>query len=186
MREKKTVQPTGGGTVAGLLFLAAVHVGLCVLYYYTYYSPAFGFHERFEGVGFWAMLIGAFLFGPLCYYLAGRLFTHRVLKKPYAITVFVVFGAIALLGVCSTFFQWLKPLYRLINAPSFLYYELFTGDVYYIVVPTMLLSGLFPAIFSRMGAWKKHRTDNSISMEEVEEIREKAEEERAEGKGNVI
>lgn len=50
-----------------------------------------------------------------------------------------------------------------------MYYLLFKDSVFYISVPAMAITGLFPAMFSRNGYVRKKRQKNEITMDELNE-----------------
>lgn len=152
------------GTAFAVLFLIFVHAILCVIYHYTYFSESFGFGERFRGTFYYVALVIAFLLGPFVYYVVGRIFKGRGIVRSYTIAVWSIFGVVALFGVISLFVPTLQPYYAMINAPSYLYYGLFNGSVTYITVPAMIMSAVFPALFSRMGFVKKPRTNNEVKV----------------------
>ena len=156
-----------------VLFLCVVHALLCVVYNYTYFSTEFNFQERFQGVLFWVMLMASFLAGPFCYYVAGRLCKGKGSKKLILVSLLVMNIAVSILGVVSFFLPSLLETYRLINAPSYLYYSLFADAVMYIAVPTMIVSSLFPVFFFKIGYVNKPRTNNEIKMEDIEIKEEK-------------
>lgn len=150
-----------------IMFLAAVHALLCVGYNYTYFSPEFNFSEKFQGVLYWVMLMVAFLSGPFCYYIAGRLCKKKGNKKVILGTLLVANVVISIIGIVSFFSPSLLETYRLINAPSYLYYSLFSDTVMYLAVPAMIISALFPVFFFKIGYLNKPRTNNEIKMEDI-------------------
>lgn len=156
-----------------VLFLCAVHALLCLAYNYTYFSTEFDFNEKFQGVLYWVMLIVAFLAGPFVYYVAGRLCKKKGSKKLILISLLVMNIAVAILGIVSLFSTELLETYRLINAPSYLYYSLFSDSVIYLAVPAMIASSLFPVFFFKIGYVNKPRTNNEIKMEDIEIKEEK-------------
>ena len=156
-----------------VVFLCAVHALLCVAYNYTYFSTEFHFNERFQGVLYWVMLMVAFLAGPFVYYVAGRLCKKRGSKKLILSSLLVMNIAVAILGIVSFFSGDLLETYRLINAPSYLYYSLFAEGVMYLAVPAMVISSLFPVFFFKIGYVNKPRTNNEIKMEDIEIKEEK-------------
>lgn len=156
-----------------VLFLATVHLLLCAVYNYTYFSTEFDFQGRFQGVLYWAMLMVYFLAGPFFYYVAGRLCKNKGSKKLVLISLLVLNIAAAVLGVVSFFSADLLETYRIVNAPSYLYYSLFADSVMYIAVPTMVISALFPVFFFKIGYVNKPRTNNEIKMEDIEIKEEK-------------
>ena len=151
-----------------VLFLCAVHALLCVAYNYTYFSAEFDFQERFQGVLFWVMLMVAFLAGPFVYYVAGRLCKGKGSKKIILISLLVMNIAVSILGIVSFFSPSLLETYRLINAPSYIYYSLFSDSVIYLAIPAMIISSLFPVFFFKIGYVNKPRTNNEIKMEDIE------------------
>ena len=156
-----------------VLFLCAVHALLCVAYNYTYFSTEFNFQERFQGVLFWIMLMVAFLAGPFVYYVAGRLCKNKGRKNIILTSLLVVNVAITILGIVSFFSEYLLETYRIVNAPSYLYYSLFADGVMYLAVPAMIVSSLFPVFFFKIGYVNKPRTNNEIKMEDIEIKEEK-------------
>ena len=119
------------------------------------------------------MLMIAFLAGPFFYYVAGRLCKKKGSKKLILISLLVMNIAVSFLGIVSFFSPSLLETYRLINAPSYLYYSLFADTVMYIAVPTMIISSLFPVFFFKIGYVNKPRTNNEIKMEDIEIKEEK-------------
>lgn len=156
-----------------VLFLGIVHALLCVAYNYTYFSTEFNFDEKFQGILYWAMLMIAFLAGPFVYFVAGRLCKKKGSKKLILISVLVMNIAVTILGIVSFFSADLLETYRLINAPSYLYYSLFSDGVMYLAVPAMIISSLFPVFFFKIGYVNKPRTNNEIKMEDIEIKEEK-------------
>lgn len=156
-----------------VVFLCAVHALLCALYNYTYFSTEFNFEEKFQGVLYWVMLMAAFLAGPFCYYVAGRLCKGKGSKKLILISLLVMNVAVSILGIVSFFSPALLETYRLINAPSYLYYSLFADGVIYLAIPAMIASSLFPVFFFKIGYVNKPRTNNEIKMEDIEIKEEK-------------
>jgi hypothetical protein len=156
-------------TIFSIVLLLIVHILLCDIYNYTYFSDSFDFAGRFTGVVFWAILIGTFLAGPFIYYVAGRLRKNKGDKKLTVALAFFINAVVTVFGVASFFNEQWLDVYRIINAPSFLYYSLFSGSVMYLAVPAMVISSIFPAFFFKIGYLNKPRTNNEISMEEVEE-----------------
>ena len=150
-----------------VVFLGIVHALLCVLYNYTYFSTEFNFEEKFQGVLYWAMLMVAFLAGPFFYYVAGRLCKGKGSKKLILGSLLVINVAVSILGIVSFFSADLLETYRIINAPSYLYYSLFADSVMYIAIPTMIISSLFPVFFFKIGYVNKPRTNNEIKMEDI-------------------
>ena len=156
-----------------VLFLGFVHALLCVAYNYTYFSAEFNFQEKFQGILFWVMLMVAFLAGPFFYYVSGRICKGKGSKKIILISLLIMNIAVSIIGIVSFFSPSLLETYRLINAPSYLYYSLFSDTVMYIAVPTMIVSSLFPAFFFKIGYENKPRTNNEIKMEDIEIKEEK-------------
>ncbi len=152
--------------VFSVIFLLTVHSLLCLLYKVTYYS---GKIDIYSGFRYYFPLMVFFLGAPLLYWTCGRLFSKKVDKKVYSISVYVIFGMVAVFAVVSFFVPEYLDIYASINAPSYMYYLLFADSVKYIAVPSMAVSALFPAVFSRIGCMKRQRTNNEITMEEVEE-----------------
>lgn len=156
-----------------VLFLCAVHALLCVAYNYTYFSSEFNFSEKFQGVLYWVMLMVSFLTGPFIYYVAGRLCKKKGSKKLILSSLLVMNIAVTILGIVSFFSADLLETYRLVNAPSYLYYSLFSDGVMYLAVPAMIISSLFPVFFFKIGYVNKPRTNNEIKMEDIEIKEEK-------------
>lgn len=156
-----------------VLFLCVVHALLCVAYNYTYFSTEFNFQERFQGILFWVMLMVAFLAGPFFYYITGRLCKEKGSKKLILISLLIINIAVSILGIVSFFSDSLLETYRLINAPSYLYYSLFADGVMYLAIPAMIISSLFPVFFFKIGYVNKPRTNNEIKMEDIEIKEEK-------------
>ena len=156
-----------------VLFLCAVHALLCFAYNYTYFSTEFDFNERFQGVLYWVMLMVSFLAGPFVYYVAWRLCKKKGSKKLILVSLLIMNIGVSVLGIVSFFSADLLETYRLINAPSYLYYSLFADSVMYIAVPTMIVSSLFPVFFFKIGYVNKPRTNNEIKMEDIEIKEEK-------------
>ena len=156
-----------------IVFLCAVHALLCVAYNYTYFSTEFNFQERFQGILVWVVLMAAFLAGPFFYYVAGRLCKGKGSKKLILISLLVMNVAVSILGIVSFFSPSLLETYRLINAPSYLYYSLFADGVIYLAIPAMIASSLFPVFFFKIGYVNKPRTNNEIKMDELEIKEEK-------------
>ncbi len=152
--------------VFSVIFLLLVHTCLCLLYKATYYS---GKLDVYSGFRYYLLLMILFLGAPLVYWICGRLFSKKVDKKIYSISVYAVFGFVAVFSVISLFVPDCAEIYKALNAPSYMYYLLFEDSVKYISVPAMAISSLFPAVFSRIGCMKRERTNNEITMEEVEE-----------------
>lgn len=156
-----------------VLFLCAVHAILCVAYNYTYFSSEFNFSEKFQGILYWVMLMMSFLAGPFFYYVAGRLTKGKGSKKLIIGSLLVMNIAVSVLGIVSFFSADLLETYRLVNAPSYLYYSLFSDGVMYLAVPAMIVSSLFPVFFFKIGYVNKPRTNNEIKMEDIEIKEEK-------------
>lgn len=156
-----------------VVFLCAVHALLCVAYNYTYFSSEFNFSEKFQGVLYLVMLMMSFLAGPFIYYVAGRLCKKKGSKKLILSSLLVMNIAVTILGIVSFFSADLLETYRLINAPSYLYYSLFSDGVMYLAVPAMVGSSLFPVFFFKIGYVNKPRTNNEIKMEDIEIKEEK-------------
>ena len=155
-------------SIMTVMFLCAVHSILCVVYNYTYFSPQFKFEDRFQGIVYWIVLIGSFLAGPFLYYVTGRVCKGKGSRKGIICTFFTINGVVTLLGIASFFSPTLLEIYRLVNAPSYLYFSLFADTIMYIAVPAMVVSSLFPAFFFRIGYLNKPRTNNEIKMEDIE------------------
>lgn len=75
----------------------------------------------------------------------------------------------SVLGLVAIFKPELQHFYLFVNAPSYMYYLLFKDSVFYISVPAMAITGLFPAMFSRNGYVRKQRQKNEITMDELNE-----------------
>jgi hypothetical protein len=155
-------------TIFSIVFLLIVHIVLCDIYNFTYFSDSFDFAGKFTGVVYWAILIGTFLAGPFVYYVAGRLRKNKGDKKLTLALAFSINVLVTIFGVASFFNEQWLDFYRIINAPSYLYYSLFSGTVMYVAVPAMIISSIFPAFFFKIGYLNKPRTNNEITMEEVE------------------
>lgn len=153
-------------SVISVVFPVIVHALLCAVYNVTYYSPDFDFSGRFTGVLYWVLLICAFLAGPFFYYAAGRLRKDKGNKKAVLITLLTLNCALAVLGIVAMFVPTLADTYRVINAPSYMYYHLFYDAVWYLSVPAMLITALFPVFFFKLGYTKKPRTENGVKMED--------------------
>ena len=162
---KKTRQ-----TIFSVLFLVATQTILCVIYNKTYTSVAYDYNGKFTGVLYWAMLMAAFLAAPLLYYIIGRLRKGRGNKKTTIITIFVCNIVVIIIGIIGFFAPDFMGYYRLLNAPSYLYYTLFADSVMYVAVIAMIASGLFPALFFKIGYTKKPRRNNQLDMDEVNAI----------------
>ncbi len=156
-----------------VVFLCAVHALLCVAYNYKYFSTEFNFQEKFQGILYWVMLMVAFLAGPFFYYVAGRLCKGKGSKKLILVSLLVMNIAVSILGIVCFFSPSLLETYRLINAPSYLYYSLFADGVIYLAIPAMIVSSLFPVFFFKIGYVNKPRTNNEIKMEDIEIKEEK-------------
>ncbi len=156
-----------------VVFLGLIHALLCVAYNYTYFSTEFNFSEKFQGVLYWVMLMAAFLAGPFFYYVAGRLTKGKGSKKLILGSLLVINVVISIIGIVSFFSPETLETYRIINAPSYLYYSLFSDTVMYIAIPTMIVSSLFPVFFFKIGYVNKPRTNNEIKMEDIEIKEEK-------------
>ncbi len=157
-------------TVTSVLFLAVIQTVLCVVYNKTYTSVEYDYDGRFTGVLYWAMLMLAFLAAPLLYYIIGRLRKERGDKKATLITAFACNIIIVVIGIIGFFVPEAMANYRLLNAPSYLYYSLFSDSVMYVAVIAMVASGLFPTLFFKMGFTKKPRRNNQLNMDEVNAI----------------
>ena len=155
-------------TIFSIVFLLIVHAVLCDIYNYTYFSNEFDFAGKFTGVVYWAILIGTFLAGPFIYYVAGRLRKNKGDKKLTVKLVFIINILVTAFGVAAFFNEQWLDVYRIINAPSYLYYSLFSDAVMYVAVPAMVISSIFPAFFFKIGYLNKPRTNNEITMDEVE------------------
>ncbi len=160
--------------ISAVAVLVAVHAVLCIIYNNTYYNEALNFPGRFTGFTYYAFLMMFFLAAPLCYYITGRVFNGKADKKFYLCFILSVFGVFAVLGIVSLFVPEVAAFYRYINAPSYMYYQLFSDSVFYISIPAMCVSALFPAMFSRMGFVKKGRQNNEIKMDEKDEKKKSA------------
>lgn len=149
-----------------VVFPLIVHAIMCAVYNMTYYSPDFDFNGRFTGVLYWVLLICAFLAGPFWYYAAGRLRKGKGNKKAVLIILFVINCALAVFGTVAMFMPEFADTYRIINAPSYMYYHLFYDAVWYLSIPAMLITSLFPVFFFKLGYTKKPRTENGVKMNE--------------------
>lgn len=151
-------------TVGALFFLVIVHAVLCLVYEALYYKTGSAISglqsEKLQK----ALTIVLMLAAPCIYYLSGRLFSKRAEKKPYLIVSWSLFGLVSLFGTAAIFFPKCMPIYILLNGPAYLYYQLFKNGVLYLAIPAMIASGLFPAIFSRLGYLHKARQNNEIKM----------------------
>ena len=161
------MKKTALGTVVTVLAFAVVHVLMCLIYDYTYYSAEFGFSERYTGIVYWALLICAFLAGPFVYYVVGRNRKGRGNKKVVLGTITIMNVLVTVLGIVALFDNSLSESFKLMNSPSYMYYMLFADSVLYISVPALLITSMFPAFFFKLGYTKKPRTNNEIKMEEL-------------------
>ncbi len=161
-------------SIFSVIVPVVAHAIMCIIYNYTYYSSEFKFSERFSGVLYWVMLITAFLAGPFFYYIAGRIRKDKGDKKVVLITLFVLNGVFAVVGVAAMLVPSLaENTYRIFNAPSYMYYLLFKDAVLYISIPAMIITAFFPAFFYKLGFTKKPRTNNEIKVEDIEIKEEK-------------
>lgn len=157
-------------TVVSLFVFFSVQAFLCIIYTHTYTSVNYDFNGRFHGIVYWVMLMIAFLAGPVCYYVAGLLRKDKGNKKVTLGIAFVSNAVVAVMGIAAFFVPWFLDIYRLVNAPSYLYYSLFSDSVMYIAVPAMIASSLFPVLFFKLGFTKKPRRNNQLEMDEVKNI----------------
>lgn len=161
-------------SIVSVLFPVVFHAIMCVIYNYTYYSSEFNFSERFNGVLYWVMLISAFLAGPFFYYVAGRLRKDKGEKRYVLFTLLGLNLVLTVAGVVAMFApEFAENSYRIFNAPSYMYYLLFKDTVFYISIPAMLITSLFPVFFFKLGFTKKPRTNNEIKLEDIEIKEEK-------------
>ena len=156
------VAKTVKNNILSFIITAAVHIALCGIYNMTYYKDGFNPGK----LPYWPLLIIFFLASPLCYYICGRLFNGKAGKLFYQLMIWISFGTMAVFGIVTVISPEFASLYRLINAPSYMYYTLFNDSVFYIQVPVMVVASLFPAIFLRMGFLKRPRENNEIRMDD--------------------
>lgn|GEM_PF-1579406 len=152
-----------------IAFVLGVHALLCFIYNKICFLDGVYLWGDLKGVLKIIVMVFMFLLAPVCYYISGRIFTRFANKKFYITTVFVLFSILSLIGVVAIFKPELESLYLLVNAPSYMYYLLFKDSIFYIAVPAMAITGLFPAMFSRNGYVRKKRQKNEITMEELNE-----------------
>lgn len=155
--------------ITAIAFVLGVHVLLCYIYNKIYFSNGAYLWGDLEGVLKIVVMVLMFLVAPVCYYISGRIFTRFANKKFYITTVWVIFALLSVLGVVAIFKPEFQRFYQLVNSPSYMYYLLFKDSALYIAVPAMVITGLFPAMFSRNGYVRKKRQKNEISMEELNE-----------------
>lgn len=149
-----------------VIFPVIVHAIMCAVYNMTYYSTDFNFNSRFTGVLYWVLLICAFLAGPFVYYAAGRFRKGKGNKKAVLIILLALNCVLAVFGIVAMFMPNFADTYRIINAPSYMYYHLFYDSVLYLSIPAMLITSLFPVFFFKLGYTKKPRTENGVKMNE--------------------
>ena len=149
--------------ILSFIVTALVHIALCGIYNMTYYNDGFNPVK----IPYYPLLITFFLASPLCYYICGRLFNGKADKIFYQFMIWIAFGIMAVFGVITVVLPEFAQVYRIINAPSYMYYTLFYDSVFYIQIPVMLIASLFPAIFLRMGYLKRPRENNEIKMEDI-------------------
>lgn len=177
MRKKITLN------IFSIAFVLGVHALLCFVYHKICFLDGVYLWGDLKGVLYIIVLVFMFLLAPLCYYISGRIFTRFANKKFYITTVWVIFSILSVLGVVAIFKPELQNFYLLVNSPSYMYYLLFKDSVIYISVPAMAITGLFPAMFSRNGYVRKKRQKNEITMDELNERINSANEETDELEG---
>ena len=159
----ENVKKTLKYNILAFIVTAGVHTALCGIYNMTYYKDGFNPGR----LPYWPLLITFFLASPLCYYSCGRLFNGKASKIFYQVMIWASFGIMAVFGVITVISPEFAGFYRIINAPSYMYYTLFYDSVFYIQIPVMVVASLFPAIFLRMGYLKRPRENNEIKMEDI-------------------
>lgn len=155
--------------ITAVSFVLGVHAVLCFLYNKICFLDGVYLWGDLKGVLYIIVMVLMFLLAPVCYYISGRIFTRFANKKIYVTTVWVIFSLLSVLGVVAIFKPELQSFYLVVNSPSYMYYLLFKDTVYYISVPAMAITGLFPAMFSRNGYVRKKRQKNEITMDELNE-----------------
>jgi hypothetical protein len=155
--------------IFSIAFVLGVHALLCFVYHKICFLDGVYLWGDLKGVLYIIVLVFMFLLAPVSYYVSGRIFTRFANKKFYITTVWVIFSILSVLGVVAIFKPELQNFYLLVNSPSYMYYLLFKDSVIYISVPAMAITGLFPAMFSRNGYVRKKRQKNEITMDELNE-----------------
>ena len=169
--------------IFSIAFVLGVHALLCFVYHKICFLDGVYLWGDLKGVLYVIVLVFMFLLAPVSYYVSGRIFTRFANKKFYITTVWVIFSILSVLGVVAIFKPELQNFYLLVNSPSYMYYLLFKDSVIYISVPAMAITGLFPAMFSRNGYVRKKRQKNEITMDELNERINSANEETDELEG---
>lgn len=169
--------------IFSIAFVLGVHALLCFVYHKICFLDGVYLWGDLKGVLYIIVLVFMFLLAPVSYYISGRIFTRFANKKFYITTVWVIFSILSVLGVVAIFKPELQNFYLLVNSPSYMYYLLFKDSVIYISVPAMAITGLFPAMFSRNGYVRKKRQKNEITMDELNERINSANEETDELEG---
>lgn len=159
--------------IFSIVFVLGVHALLCFIYNKICFLDGVYLWGNLKGIIYIIVLVFMFLLAPVCYYISGRIFTKFANKKFYITTVWVVFSLLSVLGAVALFVPELENIYLSVNAPSYMYYLLFKDSVNYISIPAMIVTGLFPAMFSRNGYVRKKRQKNEITMDELNEKLEK-------------
>ena len=155
--------------IFSIAFVLGVHALLCFVYHKICFLDGVYLWGDLKGVLYIIVLVFMFLLAPVSYYVSGRIFTRFANKKFYITIVWVIFSILSVLGVVAIFKPELQNFYLLVNSPSYMYYLLFKDSVIYISVPAMAITGLFPAMFSRNGYVRKKRQKNEITMDELNE-----------------
>ena len=155
--------------IFSIAFVLGVHALLCFVYHKICFLDGVYLWGDLKGVLYIIVLVFMFLLAPVSYYVSGRIFTRFANKKFYITTVWVIFSILSVLGVVAIFKPELQNFYLLVNSPSYMYYLLFKDSVIYISVPAMAITGLFPVMFSRNGYVRKKRQKNEITMDELNE-----------------
>ena len=155
--------------IFSIAFVLGVHALLCFVYHKICFLDGVYLWGDLKGVLYIIVLVFMFLLAPVSYYVLGRIFTRFANKKFYITIVWVIFSILSVLGVVAIFKPELQNFYLLVNSPSYMYYLLFKDSVIYISVPAMAITGLFPAMFSRNGYVRKKRQKNEITMDELNE-----------------
>ena len=169
--------------IFSIAFVLGVHALLCFVYHKICFLDGVYLWGDLKGVLYIIVLVFMFLLAPVSYYVSGRIFTRFANKKFYITTVWVIFSILSVLGVVAIFKPELQNFYLLVNSPSYMYYLLFKDSAIYISVPAMAITGLFPAMFSRNGYVRKKRQKNEITMDELNERINSANEEIDEFEG---
>lgn len=160
-------------SLASVLFAVLVHIGMCFVYNHTYYSPAFDFENRYNGVFYWIVLISTYLASLLLYYIAGRLRKDKGNKNFVLVTLLLANVVLLIIGMVSLFKPDTAETYQFINGPIYMYFLLVKDATLYITIPVMIATALFPVFFFKLGYTKKPRTNNEIKMEDIEIKEEK-------------